>query len=125
MIKRYITVKFQKEGVHRYPAAATDPKLATGDWDDVSFLGNEHFHYFFFEVTIEVFENDREIEFIQFNRWLQRLYAEENTLSLNHKSCEMIAEDLIVEINKIYPGREMKVKISEDNINGGELIFTP
>jgi hypothetical protein len=34
-----IWVKFQKEGVHKYPGADTDPKLATGGWDDVSFLG--------------------------------------------------------------------------------------
>lgn len=33
-----IWVTFQKEGVHCYPAAATDPKLATGDWDDIKVL---------------------------------------------------------------------------------------
>ena len=35
--KRSIWVTFQKEGVHKYPAALEDPKLATGGWDDVSF----------------------------------------------------------------------------------------
>ena len=34
-----IWVTFRKEGIHLYPAAATDPKLATGDEYDVSFLG--------------------------------------------------------------------------------------
>src|SRR5471030_2591172 len=62
-IKRWIHVKFSKEGVHCYPAAATDPKLATGGWDYVSFLANPHFHYFHFKVSIEVFQNDRDIEF--------------------------------------------------------------
>ncbi len=28
---RTIFVRFQKEGIHKYPAAATDPSLATGD----------------------------------------------------------------------------------------------
>ncbi len=28
---RTIFVRFQKEGIHKYPAAATDPNLATGD----------------------------------------------------------------------------------------------
>jgi len=28
---RMIWVTFQKEGIHKYPAALTDPKLATGD----------------------------------------------------------------------------------------------
>ena len=37
--QRKIWVTFQKEGVHCYPAAATDPALATGDEYDVSFLG--------------------------------------------------------------------------------------
>ena len=42
--KRMIWVTFQKEGIHKYPGADTDPKLATGDWDDVSFLGYPHSH---------------------------------------------------------------------------------
>ena len=29
--RRMIFVTFQKEGIHKYPAAATDPKLATGE----------------------------------------------------------------------------------------------
>jgi hypothetical protein len=29
--KRQIWVTWQKEGIHKYPAAATDPALATGD----------------------------------------------------------------------------------------------
>jgi hypothetical protein len=122
-MKRFIYVKFQQEGIHCYPAAATDPSLATGDWDDVSFLGNPHFHYFHFNVEIEVFENDRDIEFIQFSRWLQRLYKQE-TLELNSKSCEMMAEDLIEQITQRYPGRDITVDVSEDNINGAKLKYT-
>ena len=33
---RSIWVTFNKEGVHKYPGADTDPRYATGDWDDVS-----------------------------------------------------------------------------------------
>ena len=44
--KRMIWVTFQKEGIHKYPAALDDPKLATGGWDDVSFLGYPHRHIF-------------------------------------------------------------------------------
>jgi len=78
--KREIWVTFTKEGVHKYPGADTDPMLATGDWDDVSFLGYPHRHIFHFRVCIEVFHNDRDIEFIQFKRWLERLYSEEGVL---------------------------------------------
>ena len=35
--KRMIWVTFRKEGIHKYPAALDDPKLATGDEYDVSF----------------------------------------------------------------------------------------
>ena len=80
--KRMIWVTFQKEGIHKYPAALDDPKLATGDWDDVSFLGYPHRHMFHFRVSIEVFHDDREIEFIQFSRWLQRLFSE-NVMTLD------------------------------------------
>ena len=119
-----IWVTFTKEGVHMYPGADTDPKLATGDWDDVSFLGVPHRHIFHFRVRIEVFHNDRDIEFIQFKRWMQRLYDVEGVLELNHKSCEMIADDLYQEISAKYPGRFVEISVAEDNENGC-LIYYP
>ena len=61
-----IWVTFTKEGIHKYPAALEDPNLATGDEYDVSFLGYPHRHIFKFRVSIEVFHDDRDIEFIQF-----------------------------------------------------------
>jgi hypothetical protein len=117
-----IWVTFQKEGVHLYPAAATDPKLATGNWDDVSFLGLPHRHIFHFRVEIEVYHDDRDIEFIQFKRWLERLYSQ-GTLELNHKSCEMIAQELAGSINERYPNRNMTISVSEDNENGAIINF--
>ena len=46
---KMVWVTFQKEGMHKYPAALDDPKLATGEWDDVSFLGHPHRHMFHFK----------------------------------------------------------------------------
>jgi hypothetical protein len=112
-----IWVTFTQEGVHRYPAAATDPKLATGNWDDVSFLGFPHRHIFHFKVYLEVFHDNRDVEFLQFKRWLQRLYAFE-TLNLDYKSCEMIADDLYGQIIAQYPDREVWIEVSEDGENG-------
>ena len=82
---KMIWVTFRKEGLHKYPAALDDPKLATGDWDDVSFLGYVHRHIFHFKVAIEVFHDDRDIEFIQFKRWMEKMYAE-GTMKLDFKS---------------------------------------
>ena len=111
-----IWVTFKREGVHKYPAALEDPKLATGDEYDVSFLGYPHRHIFHFRVWIEVKHNDRDIEFIQFKRWLENLY--QGTLELDYKSCEMIADDLHTQIAKKHPGRKIWIEVSEDGENG-------
>ena len=115
--KKMIWVTFQKEGLHKYPAALDDPNLATGDEYDVSFLGYVHRHIFKFRVSIEVFHDDRDIEFFQFKRWLEKLYAE-STLTLDFKSCEMISDDLYLQINERYPGRDVNIEVSEDGENG-------
>ena len=115
--QRKIWVTFQKEGVHCYPAAATDPALATGDEYDVSFLGTPHRHIFHFKVHIDVFHNDRDIEFIQFKRWLENLYKD-SILALDYKSCEMIADDLYIQIASRYPNRAVWIEVSEDGENG-------
>ena len=44
-----IWVTFQKEGIHRYPAAADDPRLS-----DVSFLASPHRHIFHFRVLLKI-----------------------------------------------------------------------
>ena len=122
--ERQIWVQFQKEGIHKYPAALTDPMLATGDEYDVSFLGYPHRHTFHFRVWIDVWHSDRDIEFIQFKRWLENLYrsADNNTqssvLALDYKSCEMIADDLYTQIAGRYPGRSVWIEVAEDGENG-------
>jgi hypothetical protein len=118
---KMIWVTFQKEGIHKYPAALEDPNLATGDEYDVSFLGYPHRHTFHFRVTIQVFHDDRDIEFIQFKRWLENLYA--GTLQLDYKSCEMIADDLYMAINDKYPDREVWIDVGEDGENGCHCIY--
>jgi hypothetical protein len=115
--QRTIFVTFQKEGIHCYPAAATDPALATGDAYDVSFLGSPHRHIFHFRVAIDVFHNDRDIEFIQFKRWLENLYKDA-ILALDYKSCEMMADDLYIQIAGRYPDRNVTIEVSEDGENG-------
>ena len=122
--ERQIWVTFQKEGIHKYPAALTDPALATGDEYDVSFLGYPHRHIFHFRVWIDVWHTDRDIEFIQFKRWLENLYrtADNNNknsvLALDYKSCEMMADDLYLQIAGKYPGRSVWIEVAEDGENG-------
>jgi len=119
---KMIWVTFQKEGMHKYPAALTDPTLATGDEYDVSFLGYPHRHIFHFKVWISVTHDDRDIEFIQFKRWLENLYKE-GTLQLDYKSCEMMSGDLYDSISNKYPGREVWIEVSEDGENGSFIKY--
>ena len=119
---KMIWVTFRKEGIHKYPAAATDPTLATGDEYDVSFLANEHRHIFHFRVWLGVTHNDRDVEFIQFKRWLENLYKD-STLSLDHKSCEMMSDDLYAQISQRYPSREVWIEVSEDGENGSFIKY--
>lgn len=126
---RKIFVTFQKEGIHCYPAAATDPTLNRSNdpvnkWLDVSFLAHPHRHIFHFTVWVDVEHNDRDIEFIQFKRWLENLYNQ-TILEVDHKSCEMLAEDLIDQISQWYPGRKISVIVSEDGENGAQLEYEP
>ena len=79
--KSFIWVTFQKEGIHKYPQALTDPKLK-----EVEFLGYPHRHMFHFKVKIQVFHDDRDLEFILFKRELEGLYSSAGTMSLNNQS---------------------------------------
>ena len=121
---KMIWVTFQKEGIHCYPAAAKDPNLATGDQYDVSFLANPHRHIFHFRVWLSVTHNDRDVEFIQFKRWLEQLYSStQGILSLDHKSCEMMSDELYNTISQKYPGREVWIEVSEDGENGSFIKY--
>jgi hypothetical protein len=111
---RTIFVTFQKEGIHRYPDAP----------EGVEFLKSPHRHIFHFRVTVEVFHNDRDIEFILFKRELENLYTE-STLQVDYKSCEMLSEDLINYISTKYPSRTISVEVSEDGENGATLSYYP
>ena len=113
-----IWVRFQKEGIHKFPAALTEPEL-----EEVSFLGYPHRHIFHFKVGIEVKHDDRDIEFILFKRWLEGLY-EDFTLELDYKSCEMISNDLCDAINYKYPNRDVTISVAEDNENGSFTEYT-
>ena len=111
-VKKNIWVTFQKEGIHKYPDAP----------DEVDFLRYPHRHIFKFKVQIEVYNDDRDIEFFIFKRWLESLYADD-TLQLDYKSCEMMADDLAKQIKDKYPGRQLSIDVSEDGENGCHVEY--
>jgi len=120
--RRMIWVTFQREGIHKYPGADTDPALATGDEFDVSFLGFPHRHIFHFRVGIQVFHNDRDIEFIQFKRWLEKSFRD-GLMQLDYRSCEMISDELYDMIATRYPKRDIEITVSEDGENGATIYY--
>lgn len=101
-VRKIIWVTFQRAGYHRYPNAP----------EDVGYLALKHRHLFKFKVGIEVFHDDREIEFHQFLRWLESLY--DKALVLDYRSCEMIADELAEVIKGRYPNRDIEIDVSED-----------
>ena len=105
--QKTIFVTFQKEGIHKYPDAP----------EGVEFLQYPHRHIFHFRVELEVWHDDREVEFILLKRELEALYSE-GTLDLDYKSCEMMADDLAEYIQENYSGRDLTITVSEDGENG-------
>ena len=117
--KKYIWVTFQRKGIHLYPQAAHDPNLK-----DVEYLGSPHRHLFKFKVSVEVFHDDRELEFHQFLNWVESLY-DSSVLSLDHLSCEMISDRLWLAITANFPGRECTIEVSEDGECGVTCQYFP
>lgn len=115
---RWIWVTFQKAGFHKYPAAETDPNL-----QDVSYLGSRHRHLFKFKVQIEIFHNDRELEFHQVLNFCESLYQDKH-LEIDFKSVEMLADDLYDALAATYPNRSMKIEVSEDGECGCVIEYT-
>lgn len=111
--KSFIWVTFQKEGIHCYPDAP----------EGVEFLKHPHRHMFHFRVELEVFHDDRDVEFILLKRELEGLY-EGGFLELDYKSCEMMARDLAKYIQEHYPHRSLAIEVSEDGENGCRILWS-
>lgn len=115
--ERMVWVTFQKKGYHYFSQAATDPQ-----YSDVSYLGDKHRHLFKFKVAIEVYHQDREIEFHQFLNWVESLF-DTTIIDINAKSVEMLADDLFEKIAEKYPHRKVVIEISEDGECGCTINY--
>jgi hypothetical protein len=110
-------VRTQFEGFHFYPGASKiDPRIA--------FLEVEHRHIFQVEVKISVTHLDRELEFFLV-KWALQDFVRDG--KMNHKSCEMIATDILN--NHLIPSygadRYYEITISEDGENDGIVEYNP
>jgi len=112
MANKYIWITTQQEFFHKYEHAP----------EEVAFLRNLHRHLLKLKVSIEVEKNDREIEFFMFKKFIEDMvvcmsYDDENY------SCEMFSDDLYDFIKSKYPGRDVKIEVSEDGENGSETFY--
>lgn len=107
----FICVKTDFYGIHKYPNAP----------DEVAFLRNEHRHKFYVTAEIEVFHDDRELEFIMVKNRINAFIAKNITSMPVMYSCEMMCKDIIKFIETTYcidNERHIKVSVFEDNENG-------
>jgi len=107
-----IYVNTQFEGIHAYPDAP----------EEVSFLRFPHRHIFHVNVEVDVFHDDREIEFILFKREIEA-FITKNMEKLQHSSCEMIGRRILNYVILKYLSRSCTVKVSEDQENGATVRF--
>jgi len=107
----FISINTDFYGIHKYPNAP----------DEVAFLRNEHRHKFYVNATIEVFHDDRELEFIMVKNRINEFIANNITSMPVMYSCEMMCKDIIMFIESTYctdTTRKIKVSVFEDNENG-------
>lgn len=112
----YIKIRTEFEGFHFYPSA--------GEIDQqIKFLENEHRHMFKVEVKISVGHLDRELEFFLVKRALQDFIK---SGKMNHKSCEMIATDILEQhLLPKYGERYYEIVVSEDGESDGIVEYFP
>jgi hypothetical protein len=106
----WIWITTQFEGFHKYPDAP----------EEVSFLRERHRHIFKVRVWIEVFHNERDIEFILFKRFIESTIKNGE---FNNMSCEQISDDIAAHINCVYENRRIRIEVSEDGENGSEKEY--
>ena len=115
--KSYIKIRTEFEGYHFYPNAGNiDPRI--------KFLENEHRHMFKVDVKISVTHDDRELEFFLVKWGLTEFLKESK---MNHKSCEMIAREILNQhlIPKYGENRYYEIVVSEDGESDGILEYIP
>ena len=100
-----IKIKTQFEFIHCWKEAP----------DEVQFLRNPHRHDFLVTCEIQVFHNDRELEFFMVLHRLEHYI--ENVIIPNSDvttSCEQFAEKILSFLSETYGKRKIKVEVSED-----------
>lgn len=114
-MNRKVIVTNNFRGYHKYAEAP----------NDVAFLREMHRHVFNVKTTIEVFHNERDIEFFQLQSHIEHFVrcryehrCGDFIEGIYINSCESLAESIMNNLHDVYPGRRVRVEVWEDNENG-------
>ena len=107
-MKTYIEVNLQHEASHFWRDADKIP--------EVHYLRYPHRHIFHIRLRKAVSHNDRDVEIIMFKREVEEYLKEKYGKHFGPKSCEMLAEELLLKFNC------HSVRVLEDGENGGLVI---
>lgn len=122
--RSFIEVSLDLAGFHYWPTAP----------DHRDYLGHSHRHLFGFKVLVEVFDDDRELEFHDLKRqvheWLIFDLAQEtielHVYNFGARSCEMIGQDLLPHLKHEFgTDRMMRIEVSEDGECSGIVEYRP
>lgn len=110
MTKTFVEIKTNYEFFHKWENAP----------EEVSFLRNLHRHIFYVTVKMEVFHNDRDIEFFMLKNDINKIIDDLKKTWPETISCEQMAIDIRIILKQKYSfriNRFTSIKISEDNEN--------
>jgi len=94
-------ITFTQEGFHAWPQAAGKR----------IYLASRHRHLFHVEVQLEVFHDEREVEYHDLLDFCKACFAGGE---MNGQSCETMARTLAEYVAMQYPGRYLTTSILED-----------
>ena len=109
--KTVILVRNRIERQHCWPKAPAE----------VMYLRYMHRHVFYIDSEIEVFHDDRELEFILVQHDIDVLLH--NRPWNDSTSCEQLAKIVAQFILKTYGDRDVSVSVREDNEHGAKYIY--
>lgn len=113
---RLIIVTGEYDGFHWYEGAP----------EEVAFLKNRHRHLFKWRAEIQVFHDERELEFFMVKATINRQIIPFITQIDNLGSCEEQAARIVKGLINMYGAdRWISVEVSEDGENGGAFSFNP
>lgn len=105
----FASVRFQWEGFHCWKDAP----------EEVPFLRNIHRHMFHFEVNVQQFGDDRDLEYFILSRKIQQWFKNQTWVVTT--SCEMYAIAIKRWLEQEYPDRIVEVSCYEDGENGAKI----